>query len=239
MTSRHARLDRHLSATLGIGSKAVKPLLASGQVVLNGEVIRDAAVIINQFDRIECEGVVLPHASPVYLMLNKPAGVVSATRDDEHVTVMDLLGESAQDDLHIVGRLDFNSTGLLLLTNDGRWSKSLSHPDKKVAKRYRVTTADPVTEDMVSAFSQGMYFPYEDITTLPVELIIMGDREVEVVLKEGRYHQIKRMFGRFQNEVLTIHRTATGDIRLDPGLAPGSVRPLTAAEIASVSVLPR
>ena len=241
MTSRQARLDKFLSAALGISTKAVKPVLARGRVQVDGVVELDAQRLVHQISRIEYDGQVLQARTPSYLMLNKPAGVVSATKDSQHMTVIDVLSKSASAeflqndlrlrDLHIVGRLDFNSTGLMLITNDGRWSRNLSAPESKIRKRYTVTLADKVTTEMVDAFAQGMYFSFEDITTLPAELIILGDRQAEVVLQEGRYHQIKRMFGRFQNEVLTIHRTAVGSIRLDEFLAPGQFRALTQAEI--------
>lgn len=232
MTSKQSRLDRLLRRATGHNATAVKLLLARGQVLLDGAVIADGSVVVDQFARIECDGVVVQARTPRYLMLNKPAGVVSATKDRRHRTVIDLLNESQPSDLHIAGRLDFNSTGLLLLTNDGRWSRALSHPNNNVSKRYLVTLAQPVTRAMVDAFAQGIYFSYENITTLPAQLTLLGERTVEVALQEGRYHQIKRMFGRFQNEVLTIHRTAVGEIRLDKALAPGTFRALTAQEVS-------
>lgn len=236
MASKQARLDKFLSAALGISAKAVKPLLARGGVLVDGHVELDARTIVHQFSLIECEGRVLQARTPHYLMLNKPMGVVSATKDNQHVTVIDLLRECASPDvhladLHLVGRLDFNSTGLMLITNDGRWSRNLSAPESKIRKRYIVTLADKVTTEMVDAFARGMYFPFENITTLPAELIVLGNRKVEVILQEGRYHQIKRMFGRFQNEVLTIHRTGVGAITLDASLAPGQFRALTQTEV--------
>ena len=110
-----------------------------------------------------------------YLMLNKPAGVVSATVDTQHTTVIDLLTEDYRAELHIVGRLDFNATGLVLLTNDGRWSQKISQPGSKLLKRYRVTVENPLTPEYVSEFQRGMYFSYEDITTRPAELTILSD----------------------------------------------------------------
>ena len=162
MASKQARLDKFLSAALGISAKAVKPLLARGGVLVDGHVELDARTIVHQFSLIECEGRVLQARTPHYLMLNKPMGVVSATKDNQHVTVIDLLRECASPDvhladLHLVGRLDFNSTGLMLITNDGRWSRNLSAPESKIRKRYIVTLADKVTTEMVDAFARGMY----------------------------------------------------------------------------------
>ena len=159
-------------------------------------------------------------------MMNKPIGVVSATKDEQHKTVMDLLVEKNinTDDLHIVGRLDLHSSGLLLLTNDGDWSRALMSPEKKVAKVYEVTLENPITDECIQAFANGMYFSYEDITTKPAQLEKLSECVAKVTLEEGRYHQIKRMFGRFRNPVLALHRVSIGEIELDDGLAPGESR---------------
>ena len=174
------------------------------------------------------------------LCLNKPIGVVSATKDDMHKTVMELLPKELTQkegitlDLHIVGRLDLNTSGLLLLTNDSRWSKSLMAPEAKVSKVYQVTLENDLTEDYVSAFAEGMYFSFEDITTQPAQLTIVSNKVAEVVLKEGKYHQIKRMFGRFRNPVLALHRSSVGGLSLDKELLPGQSRLLTEAEVVSI-----
>jgi 16S rRNA pseudouridine516 synthase len=168
-------------------------------------------------------------------MLNKPAGVVSATVDTQHTTVIDLLTEDYRAELHIVGRLDFNATGLMLLTNDGQWSQSISQPARKLLKRYRVIVENPLTPEYVSEFQRGMYFAYEDITTRPAELTILSDYSAEVGLVEGRYHQLKRMFGHFDNKVLSIHRIAVGPLHLDERLLAGKSRELTAVELAAIA----
>jgi 16S rRNA pseudouridine516 synthase len=167
--------------------------------------------------------------------MNKPKGVVSATADEQHKTVIDLLERPDRNQLHIAGRLDFNTTGLLLLTNDGRWSRSLSLPNSNIGKRYRVTLAKPLSADYIEAFAQGMHFNYEGITTRPARLDIINEYSAELTLVEGRYHQVKRMFGRFQNPVLELHRVAVGNLQLDPDLEPGSARELTAAELNAIS----
>ena len=164
-------------------------------------------------------------------MMNKPIGVVSATKDEQHKTVMDLIDNENAADLHIVGRLDLNSSGLLLLTNDGDWSRSLMSPENKVAKVYEVTLEHTITDECIQAFADGMYFSYEDITTKPAHLEILSEHVAKVTLEEGRYHQIKRMFGRFRNPVLALHRVSIGEIKLDNGLAPGEYRALTHDEI--------
>lgn len=231
MQSKRIRLDRFISARVGINRRDVRLMLARGRVTVDG--LRATAInqVIDDFSHVALDGRVLQSKSPVYVMLHKPVGVVSATRDEKHPTVVDLLDRDDRNDLHIVGRLDFNSSGLLLLTNDGRWSRQLTTPDNKVEKLYRVTLEKPVTADYITAFAEGMYFPFEDIHTRPARLKIISETVAEVGLMEGRYHQIKRMFGRFQNPVLQLHRLAIGSLYLDGQLQPGQSRDLFSEEL--------
>ena len=231
MQSKRARLDRFISARLGINRGDVRLMLARGRLWVDGEPVRDAHRLIDQFSRIELDGEVLQSKRPVYVMMHKPVGVLSATRDAHHPIVLDLLERPDRASLHIAGRLDRASSGLLLLTNDGRWSQGLSSPEAQVSKVYQVTLRDPLSPAYCEAFAKGMYFPYESITTRPAQLEILATHVARVTLVEGRYHQIKRMFGRFRNPVLSLHRLAVGACRLDPALAVGESRALTPAEV--------
>ena len=230
------RLDRHLSEYLDIKRSDVRLLLAQGRVQVDGMPATDINQVISRFSVVECDGKKTLANTARYLMLHKPAGVVSATQDEKHHTVIDLLEQPWKDQLHIVGRLDFNTTGLVLLTNDGRWSRQLSLPGSKLIKRYRVQLEQPLSLHYIDAFQRGFYFEYEGITTLPAELNILSEFEAEVGLVEGRYHQIKRMFGQFDNKVLGIHRFAVGSLLLDADLAPGHSRLLTPAELEALSI---
>ncbi|ACJ27701.1 Pseudouridine synthase, Rsu [Shewanella piezotolerans WP3] len=233
MESKRARLDRFISATKRVSRKHVRVLLAKGLVKVDGEIARDIDQIVDEFSHITLEGEVLQANTPIYLMLHKPVGVVSATVDDKHKTVIDLLSHPDKQQLHIVGRLDLNTSGLLLLTNDGRWSKRLMSPEHKVAKLYRVSLENPIDASYIQAFHEGMYFEFEDITTLPAKLEIVDPHTALVTLMEGRYHQIKRMFGRFRNPVIGLHRISVGEIVLDSQLLAGQSRVLSTAEICS------
>lgn len=234
MPTRYHRLDRFLSQALQVSRSGLRPVLAAGRVRVNGVTVRDRQQRIGPFDRVELDGTLLQSEEPRYLMLNKPMGVVSATRDDRHRTVMDVLPVSRREGLHIAGRLDFNSTGLVLLTNDGAWSRQLSLPGTGVWKHYRVTVDVPLTEADVAAFAEGMWFESEQLHTQPARLVIRSAHEADVWLHEGKYHQIKRMFGRADKKVLTLHRLAVGAIQLDASLAPGESRALTAEEVETV-----
>lgn len=235
MRSKRKRLDRFISFHTGVNRRDVRAILARGEVRVDDCVATDINLVIDEFSYVTLNNTVLQANTPSYVMMNKPEGVVSATKDAHHKTVIDLLEREGRDDLHIVGRLDFNSSGLLLLTNDGRWSRHLTTPEKKITKLYRVTLKHPVTEDYVQAFAEGMFFPFEGITTRPAKLEIVSDHVTLVSLVEGRYHQIKRMFGRFQNPVVKLQRLAVGNILLDETLMPGESRDLTEKEVSHAS----
>jgi 16S rRNA pseudouridine516 synthase len=225
------RLDRFISIKAGVAKSDVRLLLAQKRIFVDEHIATDVSQPIDQFSHVVLDGNVLQNNSRKHIMINKPVGVVSATKDEQHKTVMDLLCEEDATDLHIVGRLDLNSSGLLLLTNDGEWSRALMSPENKVSKVYEVTLENPITQNYIQAFAEGMYFSYEDITTKPAHLEILSEHVAKVTLEEGRYHQIKRMFGRFRNPVLALHRVSIGEIKLDNGLAPGEYRALTHDEI--------
>jgi 16S rRNA pseudouridine516 synthase len=225
MSISRARLDRFISEKCLINRKKVRLLLAQKRVSVDGVIASDIAQAIDKFSIIKFDGQIIQENRALYIMLHKPVGVVCATKDDKHKTVIDLLclnltpAEKAS--LHIVGRLDLNTSGLVLLTNDSRWSEQLTSPDCKVTKRYLVTLKHPLHNDYIKAFAKGMYFAYENITTKPVQLNILSQFSAEVFLTEGRYHQIKRMFGRFDNPVIALHRTSIGSYLLDENLLVG------------------
>ncbi len=228
------RLDRYL-ANLPQGSRQqAQRWLALGSVRVDGRVIRSGQHPVTTFSNIELDNQPLQARQPRYFMLNKPAGYLSATTDPQHPTALELLDEPERERLHIGGRLDRASTGLLLITDDGRWSRALTEPDRNIAKVYHVELEDPVHPDTARLFAAGIYFSFEQITTRPVALEQLAERRVRLRLHEGRYHQIKRMFGRFRNRVTGLHREQIGDIILDPTLAPGQYRALTREEIASI-----
>jgi 16S rRNA pseudouridine516 synthase len=227
------RLDRFLSNLPQLNRQAARQLLASGRVQVDGAVVCDGLCEVSQFSRIEVDSELLQAGKAArYFMLHKPIGVVSATEHEQHRTVLDLLDEPDKADLHLAGRLDLNTSGLLLLTNDGQWSRRLTEPRSRLGKVYRVETEQPITPEYIEVFARGLYFAYEDLTTLPAELVILDSHSALLTLHEGRYHQVKRMFGHFQNKVIGLHRLSMGAIQLDPQLAPGQYRTLTTAEIA-------
>ncbi|UVO19213.1 pseudouridine synthase [Stutzerimonas stutzeri] len=229
------RLDRYLAGRAQLSRQDVRRLLIEGRARLNGEVIRTPDREVRLFDRIELDDALLqPGKAARYLMLHKPSGCVSATCDPTHRTVLDLLDEPDKADLHIAGRLDFNTTGLMLLTNDGQWSRRLTQPSSLQGKVYLVDTEDEIDPSCIEAFARGLYFRFENLTTQPALLELLDPRRARLTLHEGRYHQVKRMFGHFRNRVTALHRERMGPVQLDPTLVPGRYRPLTAEEIAQI-----
>ncbi len=242
MKSKRARLDRVLSQHLGINKKDTRLLVAQGKVCVDHQIANSVQQLIDEYTYVSYDGEVIQNNTPCYIQLHKPKGVVSATKDQQHTTVVDLLPPDTPHNIHIVGRLDFNSTGLVILTNDGRWSRRLMEPNNHIKKYYRVVIDKPITSEVIMAFQQGIYFSYEKLTTRPATLNVIQNEHldkqayiVEVILQEGRYHQIKRMFGYFQITVLELHRFAVGNVQLDSQLAEGESRHLFEEEIVGLS----
>jgi 16S rRNA pseudouridine516 synthase len=168
-------------------------------------------------------------------MLNKPQGVVCANSDAEHPTVFDLidtrtLHPSLRHQLQIAGRLDIDTTGLVLITSDGAWNHAITSPNKVLGKRYRVTTSDPISPEAPALFAQGLLLKQESKLTKPAKLTLLNSHHALLEITEGKYHQVKRMFAAIGNKVIALHREAIGTITLDTALAPSQFRPLTANE---------
>lgn len=233
------RIDRFVTNLPGFTRQQARLALALGEVLVDGQAVQDPCLDIRPFNSVTVRGEQVQLGYPArYLMLHKPAGCVSATSDPEHRTVLDLLPGDERADLHLAGRLDYNTTGLMLLTNDGQWSRRLTQPDSKLPKLYYVETEQPIEAHYSQVFAAGLYFAYENLTTRPAQLTVLGPRQAHLTLVEGRYHQVKRMFGHFQNKVTRLHRLAVGPLTLDPALEPGESRPLTPAELQSLSPSP-
>ncbi|MFT4729568.1 MAG: 16S rRNA pseudouridine516 synthase [Granulosicoccus sp.] len=233
MKSKTNRLDRFISQNSKFSISDTRLLIAQKRIYLDGAVAHSIQQKVTEFTQVVLDGDCLKDNQPVYIMLNKPKGTVSATQDIKHATVLDIIQHEQKNELHIVGRLDFNTTGLVLLTNDGAWSRKISLPETKLVKTYEVTLSKPLDSEYVDVFREGVYFSYENITTQPARLEILSEYTARLYLTEGKYHQVKRMFGFFQNEVLALHRVSVGRISLE-GLEMGQSRLLTMDESACI-----
>lgn len=225
------RLDRYISNNAELTRREIKYLVKDGEVTVNGEVPSKPGLHLKEGDVVAVQGRVVEARQPRYFMLHKPEGCISGHTDEEHLGALDLIEEPFHDELHIVGRLDLDTTGLLLVTDDGQWSQRIRSPRHKVPKVYRVTTALPIAADTAERFKRGIYLQTEDHTTAPAELELLGECEARLTITEGKFHQVKRMFIAVDNEVVALHRESVGVIVLEEDLDPGEYRPLTAAEI--------
>ena len=234
------RLDK-LLGNMGYGSrKDIKIGVKKKLVKVNGEFPKSPAVHVDpEKDEILVNGELVVYKPVVYLMMNKPAGVISATEDRYEETVVDLVEEEfTYYDLHPVGRLDKDTVGLLLLTNDGKLSHDLLSPKKHVPKTYFAEIDGQVTEADVKAFARGLNIN-DEYTTQPAELVILssGDTsEIEVTIYEGKYHQVKRMFKNRGKEVTYLKRLSMGTLQLDESLEEGMSRELTEEELESLKL---
>ncbi len=231
------RLDKYL-ADLGVGTRSeVKKRVRAGQITVNGVCAgRPEMKIDETADEVCVNGEKLTYARFAYYLLHKPAGCVSAVSDRVHRTVLDYLPDTVRAGLFPVGRLDLDTEGLLLLTDDGALAHALLSPAKHVKKTYYVKVAGKVADEEVCLFRSGIDIG-DDKPTLPAELVILSAGEVseaELTISEGRYHQVKRMFAAVGKEVVYLRRIAMGPLLLPKDLKPGEYRPLTKEERAAL-----
>ncbi|MBM7572818.1 pseudouridine synthase [Aquibacillus albus] len=228
------RIDK-LLANMGFGSrKEVKSLLKKGVVVSNGEVIKNSSMHVDpNRDIIKVFEQEIEYKTFIYLMMNKPPGYISATEDNRELTVIDLLEpEDTVFDPFPVGRLDKDTEGLLLITNDGKLAHQLLSPKKNVEKTYYATIEGRVTDDDVVRFNHGVVLD-DGYQTKPAKLTILNQgtiSEIEVSITEGKFHQVKRMFEAVSKKVIYLKRLSMGNLRLDPDLKVGEYRELTEDE---------
>lgn len=228
------RLDKYLSEMNVAPRSALKQMIRKGQVQVNGIVVKKPETKVDPAaDTIFAEGTEIPYYEMEYFLLHKPAGVVTATKDNRDKTVMDLLPQIRRSDLSPVGRLDKDTEGLLLITNDGALSHRLLSPKKHVDKTYYAEICGTVTEKTVLRFRQGVDIGDEALTA-PAVLKILSSGEtsrIEITITEGRYHQIKRMFEAEGMQVTYLKRLSMGGLRLDGQLTQGECRHLTEEEL--------
>ena len=229
------RLDKFLSSQTALSRKEAQKAIKEKRVLLNGTVIRAADTKVDtESDTVSLDGQPLTYQQYVYYMMDKPAGVVSATKDREERTVLDLLPpELYRDGLFPAGRLDKDTTGLLLITDDGDYAHRMLSPKKHVQKRY-IATLDREPEDsIVSAFASGIVLG-DGTVCKSGHAEPLGGSRVAVEISEGKYHQVKRMFAALGYHVEALRRVQIGGLTLDMGMNPGEVRVLTAEEAQKV-----
>ena len=237
------RLDKFL-ANSGIGTrKEVKEILKNKKISVNDAFVKDGKIQIDEEkDIVKYEDNIIYYKPFVYIMMNKPAGVISATEDNHHRTVIDLLNDEYRTyDIFPVGRLDIDTEGLLLLTNDGILSHNLLSPKKHVDKKYYVKIANPLTEEDIKTLENGIKLEENFVTKKAKVKIICNNSEKNenlayITISEGKFHQVKRMFKAVNNEVLYLKRVKMGSLSLDEKLKLGEYRELTEEELNNLKV---
>lgn len=214
-------LSQFIAKKTGLGKRHAKRTLEERNVSLNNSITTDGSTPVGKFDHIVADGETLQQNTPRYILLHKPAGILSATSDPVHKTVIDLIREPWATELHLAGRLDRATTGLVILTNDSRFSESLTRPEEKIPKTYLVTTDLPITEEAIRSFRSGMSFKKEKIRTHPADINLLSESKCRLTIYEGKHHQIKRMFLRFGIRVSTLHRESIGSYGLSTISKPG------------------
>lgn len=224
------RLDKYL-CDMNMGSRSVvKELTKKGNVTVNDVLVKTSDYKVSPTDVIIVNGVTVSYQRLFYYMLNKPTGYISATTDTKEKTVLELLGSDNRSDLFPVGRLDKDTEGLLLISNDGELAHNLLSPKKHIAKKYYVILANAISDEEINQIEKGIDIG-EEKKTLPAVIKKIDDCSLYISITEGKYHQVKRMFQAVHNEVIYLKRIAMGDVTLDESLALGEYRALTQEEL--------
>ena len=227
------RLDKMIGNSGLDTRKNIKRNAKKGAILVNGKVVKDSSVKVDpEVDEVYYMGHFVDYFENIYMMMNKPAGFLSAT-EDRDPTVIDLLDDFYKYlDLSIAGRLDKDTTGLLLLSTDGKFIHKVTSPNSYIEKTYIAITRDPLDESLVDLFKEGVYIKEDDYTARPAELEILGEKEAKIKVTEGKFHLVKRLFSNCGNEVLALRRVAIGDLDLDSHLAEGEYRELSDEEVS-------
>lgn len=224
------RLDKFLCKSTELTRSDATQVIALGDVSVNGCIVTEARFQVHENNSVLWRGERLIARPSRYIMLHKPLNTLSSNVDGDYPSLFHCIDIERAEDLHIVGRLDADTSGLVLLTDDGRWSFEIIRPDKQCPKTYRVILRDPIAADVAEKFSVGVQLQNESKLTAPAMLKLINEREVLLTITEGRYHQVKRMFAAVGNRVNGLHREQIGDLQLDVAL--GNWRFLSPQEVA-------
>ena len=225
------RLDKFISHLAEIPRTQARASIKRKEVSVNGEVITSHNFQLAQQDEVVHQGTPLVFLGKRYYMLNKPVGYVCANSDELHKTVFDLLDEPNMSDFHVAGRLDIDTTGLVIITNDGDWSHKITSPKSNKFKTYLVETQEPITDEALEQLRTGVMLHNEKDLTRPAIAERLANYGLRLSISEGKYHQVKRMLYAVDNKVVELHREQIAGITLDENLASGEYRLLTPEEI--------
>ena len=230
------RLDKYLAKMTVLSRNEVAKAARKGRILINGEVVKSAKFNVDEdSDIVTLDGEDITFRENIYIMMNKPDGVICSTRDRQK-TVLELLPiDVGQREPFSCGRLDKDTTGLVLLTDDGAWAHGITSPNRNCGKAYLVNSKTELTEKDIKLFENGFLLDEEEEKpTLPAILEKLDECYYKLIIFEGRYHQVKRMFEAVGNEVTRLHRDSIGELKLDPDLEEGDWRYLTEEEVGAL-----
>ncbi|WP_413693201.1 pseudouridine synthase [Psychromonas sp. KJ10-2] len=238
------RLDKFVMKSTDFNKQQAKQVIESGEVRVNGEVVQEVAQQVHENNEVMFANQRLLAKPFRYLLMNKPANTICSNIDEVYPSALNLLTQDRQingaevendinqrDELHIAGRLDADTTGLILITDDGRWTFNITLPTNLCPKVYRVTLSKPFKPELINTFKQGIQLQGEKALTQPAQVQIISEQQVLLTITEGKFHQVKRMFAAVGNRVIGLHREQIGQVKLDVEL--GQWRYLTPLEVNS------
>lgn len=230
------RLDKFICHVTGWSRQHVQRVVRAGDILVNDKQNKKPDYRLLATDQVKLDGKILELPKPRYFMLNKPVGYVCANHDSEYPVVLDCFREDRKDQLQIAGRLDVDTTGLVLVTDDGVWNHRVTAPSSLCKKTYVVMLYEPLTEMAMLQLRTGVLLAGEKKLTHPAELGLSHKepKQIRLSIHEGKYHQVKRMLAAVGNHVVSLHRESIGNIVLDPSLAPGEYRQLSTDEVAGI-----
>ena len=225
------RLDKLIATSTAFSRAQAKGIIRGGKITVDGKTAKSGAIKLADDAVVEYMGVSIKKPEPQFIMFNKPAGVVCANIDEDHETVFDKLFLPRMDELHIAGRLDIDTTGLVLITDDGQWSHRITSPKHQHEKTYLIDLDSEITENQIRILTEGVQLKDEKKRSLPAKIEVITELQIKMTITEGKYHQVKRMMAAVGNHVVKLHRHQIGKIELDENLKQGEWRKLTEDEI--------
>ena len=225
------RLDKLVSEATPCSRLQAKKIISSGRVSINGLITKKIGTKVSDTDRVESLGKELSKLSTRYILVNKPLGFVCSTQDEQYPSALNLLAGVNLANLHFAGRLDQDTTGLVLISDDGKWTHRITSPNSKFNKTYRVELASPLTDEAINLLQTGVKLKNDDKPTKPATVHQIDKINIEISLTEGRYHQVKRMIAAVGNHVVSLHRITIGHVTIDDEMNSAAWRYLTPAEI--------
>ena len=228
------RIDKYICKSTELSRNEAKRLLRFRHVEVDGEVITASATKINPESIVKIKGNAISLIGTRYIMLHKPEEMICSNQDELYPSILNLIDIEKAFELTIAGRLDADTTGLVLLTDDGKWAHKITSPKRHCKKVYRAILAQDITDEMINALTDGVEL-HNDGLTKPAQVEVVDNRQVLLTISEGKYHQVKRMFAAVGNKVLELHRQQIGEICLDENLPEGQWRYLTQYEVDSIA----